>query len=111
MEAQGLYINKHRHSFNIPALYPCLEDFGSSIEWLLTMRDHMLGLHNLVKKHSVKTHCNDTTFNQKSKHVPNQKLAYIRDTYYTPPRNERSRLPVFIYQTPSSEADSQSSSY
>lgn len=37
-------------------------------------------------------------------------MAYICDTYYTPPRNERSRLQVFIYQKPSPEADSQSNS-
>lgn len=111
LEAQGLYINKHRHSFNIPSLNSCLEDVGASIEWLIAMRDQMLRLENLIKKHSIKKHCNDSTFNRKDKQIPNPKLAYIRDTYYTPPRNEQSKLPVFIYSVSPPEALSESSKY
>lgn len=99
LEAQGLYVYKHRHSFNVPSLNSCLDDFTASLEWLMTMRNQMLQLEKMIQKYSIKKHSNDSTFNRKGKYVPNRKLLYNRDTYYTPPKNEQSKLPVFIYDT------------
>ncbi|KAL7333948.1 hypothetical protein PS15p_202785 [Mucor circinelloides] len=98
LDSQGLYVNMHRHSFNIPSSHSLLENFRPTIAWLLTMRHHMLRLNEVIKRNKTKKHSNSTSFNRKQVNSPNPKLSYIRDTYYTPPRNQVSKLPVFIFR-------------
>ncbi|KAK4516293.1 putative tRNA threonylcarbamoyladenosine biosynthesis protein kae1 [Mucor velutinosus] len=109
LESQGLYVNMHRHEFNIPSSYSSLENFGPTIAWLLTMRQHMLRLDEIIKRHKTPEHSNCVSFNRRQAHSPNHKLSYIRDTYYTPPRNHKSKLPMFMFRnapasTPESSA-------
>ncbi|KAF1801622.1 hypothetical protein FB192DRAFT_1446424 [Mucor lusitanicus] len=97
LDSQGLYVNMHRHSFNVPLSHSLLESFGDTIGWLLLMREHMLRLRDIALRHKTAKHSNNISFNRRQTQAPNPRLSYMRDTYYTPPRYHESKLPVFIF--------------
>ncbi len=86
-----------------------MDDFGRSIEWLITLRNQLLYFEKIIKKSAVKLlDSNDSTFNRRDEHATNPKLSYIRDTYYTPSRNEKSKLPLFMYNVSTPESTTES---
>ncbi|KAI8375209.1 hypothetical protein BD560DRAFT_393046 [Blakeslea trispora] len=97
----GLYIVNHKHSFSIPKTTAQFKNSISDILCnLLTMKREVEKLASHIT--SDCNHSIDISFNRVSHtHKINPKLQYMRDTYYTPPRGTKSKVPHHLFGPPS----------
>ncbi|OBZ87050.1 hypothetical protein A0J61_04912 [Choanephora cucurbitarum] len=97
----GLYIVNHKHSFSIPKTTAQFKNSISDILCnLLTMKREIEKLASHII--SDRNHIIDISFNRESyAHKINPKVQYMRDTYYTPPRGTKSKIPHHLFGPPS----------
>jgi hypothetical protein len=53
-----------------------------------------------MREHLLELYPNDITFNRRHNKPINSKYSFMRDAYYTPPRDTPSNLPSFMFGYP-----------
>lgn len=74
-----------------------LVDSKETVSRLMTLCKQLLQLDDIIKKYSNYTYENSTIFRRNGKLAANNKLSFVRVSYYTLPRNNLSRSPLFAF--------------
>ncbi|CAO3595505.1 unnamed protein product [Absidia cylindrospora] len=88
----GLYVAIHHFDITLPRSIPELQQFTTTMSQLLTFRQHLLKSVNFILLHAKSNNKQPDSFN--SRDVTVVVDGKQRDTWYTPPENTESRLPM-----------------
>jgi hypothetical protein len=88
----GLYVAIHHFDITLPRSIPELQKFTTTMSQLLTFRQHLLKSVDFILLHAKSNNKQPDSFN--SRDVTVVMDGKQRDTWYTPPENTESRLPV-----------------
>ncbi|KAG2205558.1 hypothetical protein INT47_005933 [Mucor saturninus] len=77
LAVNGLYISKHRHTFNIPHSFDNLSSLSDTLSHLLTMKRELQLVADKVIKERKKTHTAEDSFNRHKMPIMNDKLSCI----------------------------------
>lgn len=84
----GLYVSKYRHSFNFPSTISDLSKLPITLGHLLQMKKEInIAADKILQARTTST-SGEESFNRPSVSKKNKKLAWMRDTWYTPPREK-----------------------
>ncbi|CEP14467.1 hypothetical protein [Parasitella parasitica] len=87
LAVNGLYVTMHRHTFNIPHSFDDLFSLPETLAQLLTMKRELQSVADKIIKERKKIHTTEGSFNRRKMPIINDKLSWLRCTWYTPPRN------------------------
>ncbi|KAK4512007.1 uncharacterized protein ATC70_013249 [Mucor velutinosus] len=98
LDANGLYVVVPQYQFVLPASLSELDLFPDILAKLLTFRQSMYSIADVVQetlnqKHSVGTALGRAGTNEEI----DPRICWIRDSYYTPPRNTAPIMPTCIF--------------
>lgn len=96
----GLYVAKHRHSYKFPSCVSDLTDFSITLAHLLQMKREVSIAADKVIQARTPSSGSEESFNRLQTHRKNKKLAWMRDTWYSPPRETTSTIPVHMFTLP-----------
>ena len=96
----GLYVAKHRHSYKFPSSVSDLTDFSITLAHLLQMKREVSIAADKVIQARTPSSGSEESFNCLQTHRKNKKLAWMRDTWYSPPRETTSTIPVHMFTLP-----------
>ncbi|KAI9262841.1 hypothetical protein EDC94DRAFT_87640 [Helicostylum pulchrum] len=100
LAANGLYIAKHKHTFNIPHSFDELLDLPESLSQLLTMKKELQSVADKIIKETKPIHTAEGPFNRQKMPLINDKLSWLRCTWYTPPPDHVSIVPLRCFVSP-----------
>ncbi|KAI8972776.1 hypothetical protein BDB01DRAFT_809275 [Pilobolus umbonatus] len=96
----GLYVSKHRHSFNFPSTISDLSKLPITLNHLLQMKKEVNIAADKILQALTTSIGGEESFNCPSVSQKNKRLAWMRDTWYTPPREKTSQIPVHMFTPP-----------
>lgn len=97
----GLYVSKYRHSFNFPSTISDLSKLPITLGHLLQMKKEINIAADKILQARKTSIGGEESFNRPSvSKIKNKKLAWMRDTWYTPPREKTSQIPVHMFASP-----------
>lgn len=94
LAANGLYAAKRRHTFSIPYRCSDLDSLTETLECLLTTKKEIQLIADEAIKERKKTRTTAVSFNEQKKPFINDRLSWIRGTWYTPPSGQNSTVPI-----------------
>lgn len=100
LAANGLYVTKHRYTFNIPHRFDDLFSLPETLAQLLTMKKEVQSVADKIIKERKKIHTAEVSFNRQKMPIINDKLSWLRCTWYTPPRDQVSTVPLRCFGSP-----------
>ncbi|KAI8338843.1 hypothetical protein BD560DRAFT_459591 [Blakeslea trispora] len=100
LAANGLYVAKHRFTFNIPHSFDDLVSLPEVLAQLLTMKREIQSVANKIIKERRKRHTAEVSFNRQKAPAINDRLGWLRGTWYTPPRGQTSTVPLRCFGPP-----------
>ncbi|EPB90736.1 hypothetical protein HMPREF1544_02481 [Mucor circinelloides 1006PhL] len=98
----GVCVAKHRHSYKFPSSVSDLTDFSITLAHLPQMkREVSIAADKVIQARTLLLSGSEESFNRLQTHRKNNKtLAWMRDTWYTPPREATSTIPVHMFTPP-----------
>lgn len=96
----GLYVAKHRHSYKFPSSVSDLTDFSITLAHLLQMKREVSIAADKVIQARTPSSGSEESFNRLQTHRKNKKLGWMRDAWYSPPRETTSTIPVHMFTLP-----------
>jgi hypothetical protein len=95
-----LYVAMHRHSFNI-ALAACeFKKMKTTSAYLVKMQRDITGLADMIHSQKDQAANVEKSFNRKDVKGTSAKLAFNRDTFYSPLRAALPKIPNHYYDPP-----------
>ncbi|KAI8367220.1 hypothetical protein EDC96DRAFT_574724 [Choanephora cucurbitarum] len=100
LAANGLYVAKHRFTFNIPHRFDDLSSLPETLAQLLTMKKEVQSVADKIIKERTKTHTAEVSFNRQKAPIINDRLSWLRSTWYSPPGDQVSTVPIRCFGSP-----------
>lgn len=100
LAVNGLYVTQHRYTFSIPHRFDDLFSLPEALAQLVTMKKEVQLVADKIIKARKKTHTAEVSFNRQKIPIINDKLSWFRCTWYTPPRDQVSTVPLRCFGSP-----------